>query len=213
MDIAATFAEVAFASLEKMDQEATTLVNGYVTGLCDYGGHLGIKVKQYEVPIYRRLAELLNEHGYSAETDVKFPTGGQKCDVVVEVAAGEKTWLEVKMAWKEWFSNRKRAVATSSFYRSYLLGPKAGLERDHSAAQDFEKLEQIRTADGTSVAFLLIGLESQARPMDSEIVELERDNDLPARGWRRFVSAPIMDRNRSDCRIRNLLWWRDIPNA
>src|SRR4051794_32001626 len=115
------FAAVLFRQLRAMDDEATTPISGGHAGLVDYPGHCGVTGNRYEVPIYRRLAELLTAAGFRTAADRPYPHGtGQSCDLVVDVA-GTSLWLEVKLAWKEWFSKRSRAPKQSGFYRSYLL--------------------------------------------------------------------------------------------
>jgi hypothetical protein len=193
-----------------MDDEATTPINGWHAGLCDYAGHLGLTTRSYEVPIYRRLAEMLKAAGYEARTDVPYPYGsGQQCDLVVTLGGGGAAWIEVKQAWKEWFSNRTSSVRTSGFYRSYLLGAGGGgLPRSHSAAQDFEKLEQLRPPEADYAGVLLIGFDSPARPMDDEVGELTGNASLTSRGWRICGPEVWPDRNCAACRIVCLFWYR-----
>ena len=203
------FAAAVFDALARMDTAASTMVRGHRAGLCDFAGHLGITTKTYEVPIYRALAKNLDGSGFAAVSDQRYPGGTQSCDVLVTLPDARKLWMEVKQAWKCWFSNRSGQVEKSGFYTSYLLGPRAGgLARTHSAGQDFEKIEQLRPPHADCLAFLLIGFEAAADSMDAEILRLEKLNDLSPRGWRRFDGPIIPDSNAPACRIRMWLWCR-----
>jgi len=209
------FADDVFAILAKMDAEATTLVHGFHAGLCDYAGHCGVTTKRYEVPIYRALKQHLVALGYVAEADQPYEDGSHReCDVVIAVAGKQRLWLEVKQAWKEWFSNQTATLKTNGWYRSYLLGPgQGGVARTHSLAQDFEKLETNPALASDYAGVLLIALESVRDPVDAEIEEFTKFSKPAERGWELFRSTPLPDRNDKSCQVSIWLWIRGVNSV
>src|SRR4051812_15792646 len=101
------FANELLDVVRGMDDEATTPVNGVRAGLCDYAIHVGSNPKRYEVAWYRGIVSHLIRRGYDARADVDYPDGsGRECDVLVRFTASRSLWLEVKGAWKQWFSSK-----------------------------------------------------------------------------------------------------------
>ena len=198
--------------VRQMDDEACTRVNGCHAGLIDYAAHCGVRTKRYEVPLYRALGRHLTVSGYPTASDVRYSSGSrEECDLVVTLPGDRRLWVEVKQAWKEWFSNRSLSVCTNGFYRSYLLGPKGGgLSRTHSAAQDFCKLERLSPPRATDVGFLLVGFDAVRDPMDSEVEQMVDMNGFTGRGWMLRLTERWPDRNYSDCGIACYFWIRRL---
>jgi hypothetical protein len=197
-----------------MDDDANTVINGVRAGLCDYAAHMGVKTRRYEVPLYRGLVQHLCAKNYDAQADQGYGTG-QVCDVIVRLPGTGVLWMEVKEAWKEWFSSATRAIKEGgAFYRSYL-DPKDGkLARSHSAAQDFDKLEQLRPPAADYAAFLLVGFDAEARPMDPDVHGLVERNRLKQRGWNLIGPHAWPDSNcPATRRVIWLFWRKTMPAA
>jgi hypothetical protein len=203
------FAADVFRILKKMDDEANTIVNGVRAGLCDYAAHVGIKTKRYEVPLYRGLVKHLCALGYDAMADQGYGTG-QVCDVTVRLPEAGLVWVEVKEAWKEWFSSATRGIKTGEkSYYSYL-NRKAGElgKKVYSAAEDFRKLEQLGPPLADYAVFLLVGFDAAARRMDPEVHGLVEQNRLRERGWNLVGPNTWPDSNCPSCRRVMWLFWR-----
>jgi len=207
--VSAQFANTVFDFLRQMHDEADTIVGNDVrAGLVHYAMHCG--KKQHERSLCRRLAELMTQAGHAARTKVRYPgQSRQKCDVVVGFEGAEPVWLEVKTAWKTWMESSGEIKNNSpSIYRSYLLGSAGGLEKSHSTAQDFEKLSQLSATDASHMACLLFGFDAVDSPMDPDIEELARREQLTSRGWEAYGPETWPDYNGSRCRVLCWLWCR-----
>ena len=199
--------ERVFDCLRRMDCEATTIVKGAPTGLNWYGGYAGNR--QTEPQWSRRLVELLRADGLDAKRECRYPgLPRARCDVVIDLGAGETLWLEIKGAWKEYW----RQQGNEWIYRSYLLHPLvAGLDKTktHTAPLDLKKLETLTRRDAAYVGMLLVGFDSDTAPMDADVAELVRLAGLEMQPWT-TVSTGWPDPHRPGCRVRCWLWHRAV---
>jgi len=201
------FAAAVFDSLEVMDREATTVRDGYETGLYWYGGHARPEQKkpQTEPNWTQALAKVLPSVGYPSRAEVPYPDQPrQKCDLVVDVG-GNTVWIEIKGAFQRYWLEK----GNEYFYRSYLLHPLVrGLDpKSHTAPLDLDKLSRLSSEDADSVGLLLVGFDTSRAPMDADIAELTRlaqlDRD-PWCGWSRTWDDP----HRAEGRTRCWFWLR-----
>ena len=205
--IPSRMADTVFGLLRQMENEAdTTVGNGLRAGFVHYAHYAGMK-KQYELSWTSRLAELLTQSGHFARNEVAYPGLSKRCDVVVDFEGVGQVWLEVKPAWKSWIESTGKIEWDNNNYRSYLLGPAS---RTHSAAQDFDKLDQLKPSDADYVAFLLIGFDAKASPMSPDIDTLVRQGDLLSRGWKGFGPETWTDCNDDRLRISCWFWCRKV---
>lgn len=204
-----TLAELIFDLLDVMDREATTVRDGFTTGLYWYGGHAhpASKRPRTEPAWSKRLAELLADRGVPAKCEVKYPSPLRRksCDVVVSISPAENVWIELKTADKNYWASRSAWI-----YRSYLLHPLVpGLDpgKTHTVPLDMTKLATLSRTDAAHVAILLVGFDTPADPMDDDIHELSRVSGLGTVPWsmhRREWKEPY----RPDLRTRCWFWHR-----
>lgn len=210
-----SLAPTVFASLRRMDEEACTPVRGAPTGLNWFGGHAKPELKrpQTECCWSDRLAELLREAGFDACRETRYPAAPKlRCDLLLIGPDGRRTWLEIKGAWKHWWSHER---GNDAIYRAYLLdrpapgSPAGRFKKDHSAYQDLDKLARLTREDADRAAFLLIGFDSAAHPMRDDVAELRRDAGLDREPW--SASADDWaDPYRGGERVRCWLWERPV---
>lgn len=171
-------ARLVFSSLRTMDAEASTQRDGDPTGLSWYGAHAKpTQARPQTEPAWsQRLASLLSAGGYPAVAECRYPglPSGKRnsCDVVVRTEAG-KLWVEVKGAWRDYWSAEKNLW----IYRSYLLHPllpNLDTSKTHTVPLDLEKLARITAEHGSAVGMLLVGFERPDDPMDQDVAELTR---------------------------------------
>jgi hypothetical protein len=202
--------------LKAMDKESTSVVEGVETALADYAVHAGMKRSLRETAWANRLAERLNQSGWSAAREQRYPglDGAPlqriKCDLVVTMEDKRKVWLELKPAWRECFTLAGKIERNDDgLYFPYLFGPYSnGWDKTHSAVQDLEKLESLTSVDADYTALLLLGFDSDESPMGSDVKRMIRMATLRARGWRGFTPVTWRDRRCNACRINCWLFWR-----
>ena len=89
-----TIAPTLFRLLRQMDVEATTVKDGFPTGLNWYGGH--INKRQTEPAWSKRLVELLRLDGFTANCECRYDTASRdRCDVVILAAEGQRLALPI----------------------------------------------------------------------------------------------------------------------
>ncbi len=191
-----------------MDAEATTERDGFPTGLNWYGPHAKPEQKQpkSEPNWSKRLAELLNEQAYQAQSEVGYPQLARKrCDVVVKLPDGQRLWMEIKGAWREYW----RRQGNLYFYHSYLFHPlKTGLDpKTHTVPHDLGKLDSLTSEDTDHTALLLVGFDSTDFPMDEDVNELVTLTGLGQSPWLGFDES-WDDSRRPGERVRCWLWVR-----
>jgi hypothetical protein len=211
-------ADMLFQFLHQMDNEAKTPVGeGFRAGLVNYPRHRGMEPGNEEKSIKRRLRELFTQSNWPAKTEVRYPgEARKKCDIVVSVPGDAKLWLEIKLAWKAWFSAAKGKIEynSESIYRSYLLGPLyGGLEKSHSAMQDIEKLGRLGHLEAEYVAGLLVGFDSTDSPMAQDVEDLVDKCELLGKGWLVFGPEIWSDRNCEKCRFCCWCWIRKVSQS
>ncbi|MBL8860866.1 MAG: hypothetical protein JNK02_02550 [Planctomycetes bacterium] len=196
-------------ALRRMEARSDTIRNGLRTGLTDFAWHVGVSHAPWERPIYVALGNELTEAGYATDVERNYPGGSPRiCDLVVRDDGGGCCWLEVKLIWTEWMSTATGAVKRSDF-SSYVLGPGPGrLDRDHSLAQDFEKLEFIGPSDGSHSMVLAIVFDAVVSPADPLIRQMESEQQVRRRGWELEQHVSWPDLNSSAHRIGVWTWMR-----
>lgn len=165
-----TIASTLFALLRQMDQEASTVCKGHPTGLQDYGRHARPELKrpQNEPEWSKRLARLLTERGLPSSAEVKYPHDPRKkCDVVATLGPGQRLWIELKGAWRDYW----RKQGGMYIYESYLFHPlKEGLDdKSHTVPRDIEKLARLHPPEAQQLGLLLIGFERPDDTMDADV--------------------------------------------
>lgn len=198
--------------LQAMHEEATTLRGSHRTGLTDYAFHAGGMSRRYEVPVYHRMAELLREKGWSVECDVPYPSAGRFCDMVVRRGSSFCCPAEVKLVWREWFS-----TITGSIKRwtedSYIRGARrGGRERDHSLAQDFDKVEDFGPG-ATHQAVIALAFDAAGSSLDQVIRVMESEQHLEEGGWKRGPVLRLDDWNSPTHQISIHVWTRVADGA
>lgn len=204
-------APVLFDTLRRMDAEAVTVRDGYSTGLNWFAGHARPKQKRPRTePAWScELAKRLEARGCAARCERPYPPphGRQRCDLVVACEDAPRTWLEVKGAWKHYWS----VVGSPAIYRSYLAHPLVpGLvAKTHSAAHDIAKLDRLTSADAEAAALLLIGFDHEDDPMAPDVAELESLSGLATAPWSRGHKT-WPDARRAGQHVHAWLWWRRL---
>jgi len=204
MDILNQLASDLFKHLQAMDGEANSSA-GYCfhAGLNNYSIYKGLSGKKYENSWNDRLAELLGNNGNTTSREFRYPDSKKKCDIVIKSNNGKSIWLEVKSAWKYWFSSTSGKLEKNSpqIYRSYLLGNSANtLNKTHSVVQDIEKLSLLDSNLADYIGLLIIGFDIQEDPIDPDMEELIETMNLKEQGWKVFGPEIWLDRNHPDCR-------------
>jgi hypothetical protein len=199
-----------FQCLQQMDSEANQPHAGYQTGLSWYGGHYrpDLKKPQTEPSWVWRLKELLLDLNRSAEREIPYPSLKQcKCDLRIALPSGDRLWLEVKGAWKDyWCKNNREWI-----YRPYLLHPLvADLDpKTHTAALDLQKLNSLTAKDAKYIGLLLIGFDSKEHPWNRDINLFMKLTGLDSSPWNRF-SKRWPDPYRAGCRVNCSFWYREV---
>ncbi len=187
--VADLLARTIFTALRRMDREAVARADGKATGLWWYGGHARPELRRpsTEVEWSRRLAALLGSSGLAARQEVAYPAQPrERCDLVVEIPGRGRAWLEVKGAWKDYWSARDR----DDVFRAYLLHPLVpfpSVRRTHTAALDIAKLVRLRPDDGALAALLVVGFDTADDPLAGDLAELVDRAELDAAPWTGFV--------------------------
>ena len=118
MDILKHLSKDIFDHLHTMDNEANISVGRcFHAGLNNYSAFKGYNDKKYEDSWNDRLAELFSNDNNSVSREYRYPDSHKKCDIVVH-SDQTNIWLEVKSAWKYWFSSK---LPQSNFFRLCIL--------------------------------------------------------------------------------------------
>jgi hypothetical protein len=186
-----------FEFLHKMDDEADTPsgCNSHA-GLIDYFSYAGLADKKYEDGWNNRLAKLLEDEETSTSREFRYPNNSRKkCDIIIQ-KDDIKIWLEVKSAWKYWFSSKTgKQEKNSANYKGYLYGD----GKTHSVAQDIEKLNTLSKEDADYIGLLIVGFDISDDPIDIDMEKLIEKMDLKEDGWEIFGPEIWPDRNHPDC--------------
>jgi hypothetical protein len=210
----ADLGRILFACLRLMDAEAITVRDGAVTGLSWYGAHSqhGRPKPRTEPEWIVRLAHLLEELGVHTIREAIYPaleeSRKKRCDLLMYMPTGEKVWVEVKGAWKEYWGNHNEWI-----YRSYLLHPlvpSLDQAKTHTVPLDLEKLAVLHKPEADHVGMLLVGFDSTTAPMDDDVRELCRLAGLDHEPWQMLTDG-WDDARRPSGRVRCWLWMRPAP--
>jgi hypothetical protein len=197
-----------FDSLERMDRECPT-------GLCDYATHLSFNSRRHEAACCTDLRRHLAQRGYNVDPKEKlYPTApsarGPKCDLFLTTSANDRVWIEVKVAWRQWFYEVVKRNA-DGIYRPYFYGPlSGGWEKTHSVLQDLQKLEAVTKADADFVGELGIGFDSADLEIVADLARLGSEARLEQRGWNLMHQRVWDDARSSECRLTCWFWWRAL---
>lgn len=186
------------ADIQDIDNECKTLLNNIEHGLVnvkwEFGeraqGETGKKRLTEETIIAWLLCQKQHARARNVYWEHPYPKNRRrKCDIVVEVGASTRLWLELKLAWKAWFNCEGDPVYRNSFYRSYLRGD----HRTHSFRHDLEKLAyngENWSADDCR-AVCLVGFDCIKEPMDDEVAAIVQNN---SQTWRVLSGSHWADR-------------------
>jgi hypothetical protein len=196
--------------IKTIDRECSTLINGVEAGLCNVKRQFadaardGTKKKLREENLISwRLKTLMDKVGIQVATEKKYPGCNKKCDLVILADEG-RIWIEVKLAWKNWF-NCKGTEGTSSNYKGYLFGDLSHPGTSH----DFHKLERLTSDNARRLGLLLIGFDSLRKSMQHDIDDLAEQEKLADRGWAIGHHDAWLDRRNEQFRINCWFWSKD----
>lgn len=186
-----------FQFLRQMDEEGDTTAgcNSHA-GLIDYAAYKGLAGKKYEESWNDRLAELLLNKETSVQREFYYPNSKKRCDLVI-TNNNITIWLEVKAAWKCWFSSTSGKLETSPSYKSYLFGDK---HKTHSVADDIDKLNSLSSDVADYIALLVIGFDAPDKSITPDMEQLIEKNNLREDRWQIFGPEIWPDRNHANCR-------------
>lgn len=196
--------------VERTDRRCSTLQEGIEHGLCNVKlqfadealAKTGCKLTE-ELLISWLLATRLEASGCSVIREHQYPGTREECDLVITLSTDTRVWVEVKHAWKSWF-NCDCTTGASSAYKGYLFG-----DASHKgAAHDFDKLETVASPHAQWIGVLLIGWDSNSRPMYGDVQELVRQKELVKRGWSLAASRRWADRRNPAFGIATWFWMR-----
>jgi hypothetical protein len=191
-------AATTFRALREMDAHCPT-------GLCNYvscSRYAGEKSKD-ELAITWGVTEALRKQWQVEQREHAYPSGGERCDRVIECADGARLWLEIKMAWRTWFYEVVKPNAPF-FYNGYF----GGKHHPHSVAGDFAKLERIGADHARYVALLVVGFDGKDAKMSEDMTSLVEREGLVQRGWR-LLSDTWPTRQSDECWHRCWFAWRE----
>src|SRR6266542_2245890 len=87
--------EILMRGLRSMDAEAVSEISGRPAGLYGYTAHVKSTSPKFEDVWSSRLADILNESGYKARTQITFPAQTRKkCDLQVSTRDHGDIWIE-----------------------------------------------------------------------------------------------------------------------
>lgn len=226
-DLEVALATRIFDVLRAIEADATTVRDGYPTGLRWLHAHLGRTGKDTtEDAISEALAERLPGGGdiVSAQTQVPYPNRLRElddgvtrgtCDLALELAGRGRMWVEVKCAWP--YLREGTELRRNAAYVKHVVSPTEG------AARDFAKLAPVAAEEAHAVAVLLIGFDiddpdSPFAIADAQLNELEANGRVHEDGWHRIETewrdphpARVYDHVLGQrCRTRCLLWVREL---
>jgi hypothetical protein len=186
------------------------------TGLCDYGTHEGMPAK-VEKALHIGLQRHLVAGGYKVVLERPYPGSRKTCDLFVIDSEGHRFWIELKLAWRQWFYEHVKRNK-DGLYRPYLFGPLVpGWEKTHSVYQDTEKLGLLGPKDGDTVGVVGVGLDSASGEVAADLAELAVLARLRERGWHVTDVRTWIDRHCAECRLTCWFWWKQtgaiqLPN-
>jgi hypothetical protein len=189
-----------FKLLHQMDDEADdSSGKRHHAGLTDYSIYKGLSGKQYEKSWNDRLAGLLRNGQVTTDRETRYPNSKKKCDIVITLPDNILIWLEVKSAWKYWFSSISGKVEDNSqkWYRPYLLGD---ANEKYSVAHDIMKLNKLNAENANYLGLLTIGFDISSDPINPDMEQLIKEKSLKENGWNIYGSEIWPDRNHPNCR-------------
>jgi hypothetical protein len=195
-------AQATFNALREMDAHCPT-------GLCNYvscSPYAGKKRKD-EPAITWGVTEALRKRWRVDQRERAYPQGRGRCDRVLALQDGSQAWLEVKLAWRTWFSECVKHN-NGFMYSGYLNGE----HHSHSVAADLLKLEQISADHARYVALLVVGFDGCDAKMADDIASLGDREGLMRRRWRLLADA-WSTRQSDDCWIRCWFAWREVTES
>ena len=201
-------------ALRIMDAEATTsyadsAVAGvtWSAGLRQYHRHYNALHRSgygCEPSWSQRLCELLSAGGIRAYAEVPFPAYAlppgkkrQRCDLRVHLDAGPM-WLEIKGAWPVCFRVLPGGDVEDYVWRTY---------RKHlgTTADDFAKLNRLRSPDAARIGVLLVGFDSARERLDAAVGQMVRQIGA---GWE---GGEVASWDESSNRTRARVWFWSKP--
>lgn len=193
--------ELIFRALREMDAQCPG-------GLCDYVvcSPFAGKKRRDEAAITWGITAAVSGTWPVSTQECPYPRGRISCDRVIELSDGP-LWLEVKLAWRTWFSSTARIVKHNDpfIYETYL----GGGHRSHSVAGDFKKLEAgLDLEDARYSAVLLVGFDGKDAKMAADVATLVEREGLVQRGWH-IVGMEWPTKQSGECWNRCWYAWRE----
>jgi hypothetical protein len=147
--------------------------------------------------------------GRQVHWELPYPASPRrKCDLVIHVGAASRLWLELKVAWKAWFSCERGPTYSNSSYLPYLQGK----HHSHSFRGNFEKLGSAGIPGDGYRAVLLIGFDCARAPMNGEVAAVVQAACQEIGPWEPAAERHWLDRRCHDFRI-NVWSWVLQPQA
>jgi hypothetical protein len=202
--------ECVIDSIYEIDQECDTPCNGMEYGLVNvklqFGGcarkEVGKKLTE-ETLIACLAGKKLAEAGWTADREFPYPEQRRKkCDLVFQLNAGGRLWLELKLAWKAWVNCSAPPTYSNRSYLPYLRG----MNHDHSFRGDFDKLSAAKLPPTDYRAVCLVGFDYVHDPMDKEVAAVVRESCGIHRRWRLGSHKSWDERRGTDFRINAWAW-------
>ena len=198
------------ASIAEIDEECRTILGGVEHGLVNVKAEFrelasrqtGKKLTE-ETLIAWLVQQKLVSAGRQIDWEVPYPGHRQSaCDLVIDVGARCRLWLELKLSWKAWFNCRSAPTYSNGWYQSYLWGT----NRTHSFRHDFEKLGNARIPGADHRAVCLIGFDRVQAPMDAEVMAVVHAAREEDGRWVAATERCWSDRRCRDFRINVWSW-------
>lgn len=228
-----------FDALRTIDEEATnwTYWKGtwQPTGLVYYALHVSPNTCSTrtrlrclnELPWCHRIGRLLEsgDHGLRVSSNqrdklLRYRGSGEKGDLLITFAGGDRLFLELKPAYKAYLENERPTV--NGWYRPYLTS----LDRSSAASDLFHKLPRIDRTIAEYIGFLLVGFDIIERPeyklSDADITELLTVANVQCPPWTQqcaewydvhHTQYAVTLGLQTTCRVQCRLWWRQVAAA
>lgn len=132
---------------------------------------------RWEEPISAGLSQRLTRKGFNSAEEVRYPFGG-RCDLVIQLSASERLWIEVKTAFRPCLRPVKSPGARYAYdYEGdNLYDPggdgswKAGVADVRK--KDILKLQRLSRPEADHIGILLLGFDKVSWPLrDDELYE------------------------------------------
>ncbi|HEY8665745.1 MAG TPA: hypothetical protein VIL86_03725 [Tepidisphaeraceae bacterium] len=191
------FARSLLAAVWAMDARAP---------LCNYAAYSG---KTQLEPAWAHGLKSQLDSAYDVIANRKQPVGLIP-DLFVRFKDMSRLWVEIKRAWKHYFSAAELpSHVDTGLFSGYLNGRASG----GSVVGDFEKLEKLTFENAEYAALLLIGFDEAEGTLQDDVARMRTTQELAARGWMSQPPSFQLDRRCPDFRIGCWFWWKHIRSS